>query len=78
MRHIFVAVGMLVAALVITFAAASIIEGRAVASGPSSNEPFVLVDTARSALPKAMATKDRATSQLRERRARSPSVQFGL
>lgn len=78
MRHIIVAASMLVVALVVTFGAASILQVRAVAAGPSSNEPFVIIEAARSAPLKAAPTKDRVTSQSRERSVPTTSTQVGL
>ncbi len=70
---------MLVAALVVTFGAASILQGRAVASGPSSNEPFVIIEAAKPApTAKTMAVKERGTSPARERNVHTTSVQVGL
>jgi hypothetical protein len=78
MRHIIVASAMLVAALVITFGAASILQGRAVAAGPGTNEPFVIIEAAKPAPFKAMGNKERAPSQFRERSIHSTSAQVGL
>ncbi len=78
MRHIIIAASMLVVALVVTFGAASILQVRAVAAGPSSNEPFVIIEAARSAPLKAAPTKDRVPSQSRERSAPATSIQVGL
>ena len=78
MRHIVIASAMLVVALVVTFGAASILQGRAIAAGPSSNEPFVIIEAAKPAPVKAVTNKERATLQLRERSAHSTSAQVGL
>ena len=78
MRHIIVASSMLVIALVVTFGAASILQGRAIAAGPSSNEPFVIIEAAKPAPVKTVATKERGTSQFRERSAHTTSAQVGL
>lgn len=78
MRHIIIASSMLIAALAITFGAASILQGRAVAAGPSSDEPFIIVDAAKPPPAKAMTTKERTTSQARERSSLSRSAQVGL
>ena len=67
MRHIIVATTMLVVALVVTFAAASVLQGVAVASGQTNNEPYVVVEAAKPAPMKAVGTKERLTSQYRER-----------
>ena len=47
MRHIIVATTMLVVALVVTFAAASVLQGVAVANGRMDNEPYVVMETAK-------------------------------
>ena len=78
MRHIIIASAMLVVALVITFGAASILQGRAVAAGPSSNEPFVIIEAAKPAPMKAAVNKERATSQFRERGTHTTTAQVGL
>jgi hypothetical protein len=78
MRHIIIASSMLVVALVVTFAAASILQGRAIAAGPSSNEPFVIIEAAKPAPSKTMATKERGGSLFRERSAHTTSAQVGL
>ena len=77
MRHIMVATTMLVVALVVTFAAASVLQGVAVASGRTNNEPYVVVEAAKSAPMKAVGTKERITSQYRERGVQT-AAQFGL
>lgn len=78
MRHIIVAASMLVVALVVTFGAASILQVRAIAAGPSSNEPFVIIEAARSAPLKTAPAKDRVTSQFGARSAPTTSTQVGL
>jgi hypothetical protein len=69
---------MLVVALVITFGAASILQGRAIAAGPSSDEPFVIIEAERAAPVRTVTNKDRVTSHFRERSVRSASAQVGL
>jgi hypothetical protein len=69
---------MLVAALVITFGAASILQGRAVAGASSSNEPFVIIEAAKPAPAKTMTTREQGMSQFRSRSVHSTSAQFGL
>src|SRR4051794_5909050 len=54
MRHIMVATTMLVVALVVTFAAASVLQGVAVASGRTNNEPYVVVEAVKSVPMKAV------------------------
>ena len=76
MRHIIVATTMLVAALVVTFAAASVLQGVAVASVQSNNEPYVVVEAAKAPM-KAVGTKERLTSHYRERGVQT-AAQFGL
>ncbi|HSI00600.1 MAG TPA: hypothetical protein VLA02_08365 [Reyranella sp.] len=76
MRHVIVAATMLVVALVITFGAASVLQGVAMARGPASNEPFVVIEAAKPVPAKATANKERQTSQFRERSV--PSGQVGL
>ena len=78
MRHIIIASGMLVVALVVTFGAASVLQSRAVAAGPSSNEPFVIIEAAKPAPVKTVTSKERGTSQFRERSAHTTSAQVGL
>ncbi len=78
MRHIIIASSMLVVALVVTFGAASILQGRAVAAGPSSNEPFVIIEAAKPAPMKTVTNKERGTSQFRERSAHATSAQVDL
>jgi hypothetical protein len=77
MRHIIVAATMLVVALVVTFAAASVLQGVAVASGRTNNEPYVIVEAAKFAPMKAASTKERLTSQFRERSLQT-AAQVGL
>ncbi len=64
MRHLIVAATMVVAALVITFGTASVLQGVATAH-VAQPEPFV-VEAARPAA-KPAALKDRVTAQARER-----------
>ena len=78
MRHIIVASAMLVAALVFTFGAASILQGRATAGSSGNNEPFVIIEAAKPAPVKTVTNKERATSQFRERGTHSAVTQAGL
>jgi len=78
MRHIMIASAMLVAALVVTFGAASILQSRAIAAGPSSNEPFVIIEAAKPAPIRTVTGKERGISQFRERGAHSRAAQVGL
>jgi len=78
MRHIIVASAMLAVALVITFGAASILQGRAIAAGPSSDEPFVIIEAEKPAPMRTVTNRDRVTSQFRERSVRATSAQVGL
>jgi len=78
MRHIIIAFAMLVVALVVTFGVASFLQGRAVAAGSSSAEPFVIVEAAKPALVQGATNKERATSLFRERSAHTKSAQVGL
>jgi hypothetical protein len=78
MRHIIVAASMLVVALVVTFGAASVLQVRAVAAGPGSDEPFVIIEAAKPAPMKATSTKERMTSQFGERSVHKTSAQLGL
>jgi hypothetical protein len=78
MRHIVVATSMLVVALVVTFGAASVLQGRAIAAGPTNSEPFVIIEAAKSAPLKAVPTKERVTSQFRDRSVVHTSAQVGL
>ncbi|TMJ30424.1 MAG: hypothetical protein E6G95_05260 [Alphaproteobacteria bacterium] len=77
MRHIIVATTMLAGALVVTFAAASVLQGVAVASGRTNNESYVIVEAAKSAPMKAASIKERLTSQFRERSLQT-AAQVGL
>lgn len=78
MRHIIIASAMLVVALAVTFGAASILQSRAIAAGPSSNEPFVIIEAEKPAPVKTMTSKERGPSQFREHNARSTSAKVGL
>jgi hypothetical protein len=79
MRHIIVATTMLVVALVVTFAAASVIQGVAVANGRMDNDPFIVVEAAKPpVLMKTAGAKERLTSQFRERSVVQTAAQFGL
>lgn len=78
MRHIIVAASMLVVALVVTFGAASVLQGRAIAAGPTNNEPFVIIEAAKPAPVKVVVNKERLTSQFRERVVHTTSAQVGL
>jgi len=78
MRHIIIASTMLAFALMVTFGAASILQSRAIAAGPSSNEPFVIVEAAKPAPPKTVTSKEQAASQFRMRGVHSTSAQVGL
>ena len=77
MRHIIVATTMLTVALVVTFAAASILQGAAVANGRANNEPYVTVEAAKPAWAKPVGNKERLTSQFRERPLQT-TAQVGL
>jgi hypothetical protein len=77
MRHMIVATTMLVVALVVTFGAASVLQGVAMAKGPTNTEPFVIIEAAKPAPAKATVQKDRMTSQSRERQVHTAS-QVGL
>ena len=77
MRHIIVATTMLVFALGVTFAAASVLQGVAVANGRTDNEPYVVVDAKSPMLIKAAGGKERLTSQFRDRAVQT-AAQFGL
>jgi len=77
MRHIIVATTMLMVALVVTFAAASVLQGVAVANGRANNEPYALVEAAKSGPAKQVSGKERLTSQYRERSVQA-AAQFGL
>jgi hypothetical protein len=76
MRHIIVATTMLVVALVVTFAAASVLQGVAVANVQSNNEPYVVVEAAKAPM-KASGGKERLTSHYRERGVQTAAL-FGL
>ena len=78
MRHIIVATTMLVVALGVTFAAASVLQGVAVANGRADNEPYVVVEAKSPVFIKAAAGKERLTSQFRDRGVVQTAVQFGL
>ena len=79
MRHIIVATTMLVVALGVTFAAASVLQGVAVANGRADNEPYVVVEAAKAPVfMKAAGVKERLTSQFRDRGAVQTAAQFGL
>jgi hypothetical protein len=78
MRHIIVATTMLVVALGVTFAAASVLQGVAVANGRMDNEPYVAMETSNASLMKASVGKERLTSQFRERSTVQVAKQFGL
>jgi hypothetical protein len=77
MRHIIVASSMLVVALVVTFGAASVLQGRATAAGSGASEPFVIIEAAKPA-PMKTTVKERQTSQFRERSVHTTSAQVGL
>ena len=79
MRHIIVATTMLVVALGVTFAAASVLQGVAVANGRMDNEPYVVVEAAKPPVfMKTAGGKERLTSQFRERGVVQTAAQFGL
>jgi hypothetical protein len=79
MRHIIVATSMLFVALGVTFAAASVLQGVAVANGRADNEPYVVVEAAKSPmLMKTAGGKERLTSQFRDRGTVQTAAQFGL
>jgi len=70
---------MLVVALGVTFAAASVLQGVAVANGRADNEPYVVVEAAKAPVfMKAAGVKERLTSQFRDRGAVQTAAQFGL
>lgn len=78
MRHMIVATTMLMVALVVTFGAASVLQGVAMAKGPTNTEPFVIIEAAKPAPPvKAAANKEKMTSQFRERPVHT-AAQVGL
>ena len=79
MRHIIVATTMLVVALGVTFAAASLLQGVAVANGRADNEPYAVVEAAKSPVfMKTAGGKERLTSQFRDRGTVQAAAQFGL
>ena len=78
MRHIIVATTMLVVALGVTFAAASVLQGVAVANGRADNEPYVVVEAKSPVFIKAAGGKERLTSQFRDRGVVQAAAQFGL
>ena len=79
MRHIIVATSMLAVALGITFAAASVLQGVAVANGQTDNEPYVVVQAVKAPVfIKASGGKERLTSQFRERSVVQTAAQVGL
>jgi ferric-dicitrate binding protein FerR (iron transport regulator) len=65
MRHVIVAATMIVAALIITFGTASVLQGVATAHVNAPNEPFVIEASRPSVKP--VGTKERMTSQARDR-----------
>jgi hypothetical protein len=79
MRHIMVATTMLVVALGVTFAAASVLQGVAVANARVDNQPYVVVEAAKPPVfLKAAGGKERLTSQFRDRGSVQTAAQFGL
>jgi len=67
MRHLLLAATMLVVALVVTFGTASVRQGVAVAKySVTPSEPFSITEAARPAA-KPASTKERVTSQFRDR-----------
>jgi hypothetical protein len=67
MRHLLLAATMLVVALVVTFGTASVLQGVAVAKNNAApGEPFAISEAARPAA-KPVSTKERVTSQFRDR-----------
>jgi hypothetical protein len=75
MRQLIVATAMLVVALAVTFGTASVLQGVAMAKGPASNEPFVIIEAAKPGpASKATVNKERMTSQSRERSVSSGQV----
>ena len=78
MRHIIVATTMLVVALVVTFAAASVLQGVAVANGRMDNAPYVVEATKPPVFMKTAGGKERLTSQFRDRGVVQTAAQFGL
>ena len=70
---------MLVVALVVTFAAASVLQGVAVANGRMDNGPYVVVEAAKTPVfVKTAGAKERLTSQFRERSVVQTAAQIGL
>jgi uncharacterized membrane protein len=70
---------MLVVALVVTFAAASVLQGVAVANGRMDNEPYVVVEAVKTPVfIKTAGAKERLTSQFRERSVVQTAAQIGL
>ncbi len=68
---------MLVVALVVTFGTASVLQGVAVArSNSAQSEPFAIIEAERPAA-KPASTKERTTSQFRDR-IRSSTTVSGL
>jgi hypothetical protein len=68
---------MLVVALVVTFGTASVLQGVAVAKNNAApSEPFAVTEAATKAKP--AATKERVTSQFRDRMIHSASNVSGL
>jgi hypothetical protein len=66
MRHLLLAATMLVVALVVTFGTASVLQGVAVAkNNVAPREPFSITEARPAAKP--ASTKERATSQFRDR-----------
>jgi hypothetical protein len=61
----------------VTFATASILQGVAVANSRTNNEPYVTAEAAKPLPPKPMGTKERLTSQNRDRSAHT-TAQVGL
>jgi hypothetical protein len=67
MRHLLLAATMLVVALVVTFGTASVLQGVAVAkNNVTTSEPFAITEAAKPAA-KPASTKERVTSQFRDR-----------
>jgi hypothetical protein len=77
MRHIIVATTMLMIALAVTFTAASVLQGAAVAKSGANSEPYVVVEAAKPSWAKPVGNKERLTSQFRERSVQT-SAQVGL
>jgi hypothetical protein len=78
MRHLIVATSMLMVALGVTFAAASVLQSVAVANGRADNEPYVVVEAAKPVFIKTAGAKERLTSQFRERGGIHTAAQVGL